>query len=288
MFRLQISILLFTIFFCKNTFASDSLSVNKTRKQILLTSTIGVSSGSLLYLNQVWYKQYHHSQFHFFNDNTEWLQMDKCGHLFTTYQTTRLMMNSLQWAGYNTKKQKLYSGLSGFTYMTAVELMDGYSTGWGFSWGDMIANSLGTGIAIAQKIKWNEQRIQIKFSYYPSHYANYNTNLLGKSIGSQILKDYNAQTYWLSINPSSFFKPNNNFPKWLNIAFGYGANGMINAKGNTIFIPFRQSYLSLDVDFTRIKTKSKICNYIFSCINILKLPFPNIEFSKHKLTFNYY
>ena len=279
--------------------AHDTLFVSRNRKITLGISTVALTSSSLIYLNQAWYQQYKTSQFHFFNDNNEWLQMDKCGHTLTTYQTGRLMMNAMEWAGYNKKIQLVVGGLSGFAYMTAIETMDGYSQGWGFSWGDESANILGSGLAIGQKILWNEQRIQLKFSYSSSSYAQYNTDLLGKSFSEQILKDYNGQTYWLSVNPSTFMRTETKFPKWLNIAFGYGANGMIGAVNNNIpirdangnalyFNRYRQFYFSLDADLTRIKTKSKILKSIFSYINIIKIPFPSLELSENKLKFNYY
>ena len=278
---------------------ADTTTVFKKRKILLGVTSLGLTSSSLIYLNQAWYQQYNTSQFHFFNDNDEWLQMDKCGHALTTYQTGRLMMNAMEWAGYTKKKQLLIGGLSGFAYMTAIEVMDGYSKGWGFSWGDMSANALGSGLVIGQKILWKEQRIQLKFSYSSSDYAHYNPSLLGKSSSERILKDYNAQTYWLSINPSSFMKPETKFPKWLNIAVGYGANGMIGASYNNIIVTdkngnvvnfnrYRQCYVSLDADLTRIKTKSKFLKTVFSWINIIKIPFPNIEFSEGKIKGNYF
>lgn len=298
MSRLKFIIFLFLIV-NQLVFASDSLSVFKKRKLTLGISSIALTSGSLIYLNQAWYQEYSTSTFHTFNDNNEWFQMDKYGHIFSTYQTGRLMMNAMEWAGYSKKHQLLIGGLSGFAYMSAIEVMDGYSDGWGFSWGDMSANALGAGMAIGQKLLWNEQRIQLKFSFYTSKYAKYRPELLGESIYTQILKDYNGQIYWLSINPSSFIKSENKFPKWLNIAFGYGADGMIGASYNNVlaqdkdgtthfFNRYRQGYFSLDVDFTRIKTKSKFLKSVFSCINMIKIPFPNLEVSEGKMKFNYY
>lgn len=298
MFRFKFLIFIF-LAISQFILASDSLSVFKKRKITLGISTAALTGGSLVYLNQAWFQQYSSGKFHFFNDNDEWLQMDKCGHTFTNYQVSRVMMQAMDWAGYSTKKQILIGGLSGFTYMTAIEVMDGYSAGWGFSWGDMSANALGTGMSIGQKLLWKEQRIQLKFSFYPTNYAKYRPNLLGDEIYMQVLKDYNGQIYWLSVNPSSFIKRENKFPKWLNVAFGYGANGMIGAKYNNVlaedadgtthyFNRYRQGYFSLDVDFTRIKTKSKFLKSIFTCINVLKVPFPNLEVSEGKLKFNYY
>ena len=261
-------------------------------------SSAALTTGSLVYLNQAWYQQYSSSEFHLFDDNAEWCQMDKYGHVYTTYQTGRLVMEAMNWAGYSKKKQLIIGGLSGLGSMTAVEVMDGYSSGWGFSWGDMGANALGSGLAIGQKALWNEQRVQLKFSFYQSPYAQYRTDLLGESFSTQILKDYNGQIYWLSINPSSFLRKETTFPKWINIAFGYGADGMIGARHNPLvldgngnarsFNRYRQYYMSLDVDFTKIKTRSEILKAVFSCINSVKIPFPNLELSEGKLKFNYY
>lgn len=285
----------------KITFAqTDSLEpVNyKTRKLILASSTAVLTTGSLIYLDQAWFDQYSTGKFHFFNDNKEWLQMDKAGHLYTNYQTSRLMMGAFNWAGFNKKQELFIGGTIGFAYMTAVECMDGFSKGWGFSYGDMIANALGASVAISQQAFWKEQRIQFKFSYAQSGLAKYNPDLLGKSLSTQLLKDYNSQTYWLSVNPSSFITKENKFPKWLNVAFGYSAYGMLggyennivvqDADGNVLkFDRERRYYFSLDVDLTRVKTKSKVLKKVFSVINILKFPAPAIQFSKNKTRFYY-
>lgn len=276
-----------------NHFFSNDTLKNSRKKTILLGSASLITVGSLVYLNNAWYKQYSTGKFHFFNDNDEWLQMDKAGHCFTTYQTGRLMMNAFDWAGFN-KQQKLLSGGIGYAYMTAIECFDGFSNGWGFSWGDMAANTLGSSGAILQEAFWNEQRIQIKFSYAQSGIAQYNPELLGENFYTQILKDYNGQTYWLSVNPSSFIKKSNRFPKWLNIALGYSAYGMIGGRYNSFavqkedgtvlkFERERRFYLSLDVDLTRIKTKSKLLKGIFSAVNIIKFPAPALQFSNKGL-----
>lgn len=290
---------LFFLFFTYSMSASDSLSLFLKQRKIGLGTSAGlISCGSLFYLNNIWYHEYERSKFHTFNDNTEWLQMDKCGHMITTYQTGRIIMETMQWAGFS-KKQQALGGASGFLYMGIVEFMDGYSAGWGFSYGDIAANTLGSASAIVQKLIWNQQRLQLKVSFFPSKYAQYRSDQLGDTFLIQMLKDYNGQTYWLSINPTTFFKNEIKFPKWLNIAFGYGANGMLGArynnvlaqdeKGNTFnFKRYRQYYFSLDVDLTRIKTKSKILKTVFSGLNIIKIPFPNLEWSEHKIKFNYY
>lgn len=282
---------------------SDSLQPTnppnyKTRKLILASSSTALTLGSLFYLNHAWYNQYNTGSFHFFNDNAEWLQMDKAGHVYTTYQMSRLMMGAFNWAGYNKQKELFIGGTIGFAYMTAIECMDGFSKGWGFSFGDEIGNVFGTTLAISQQALWKQQRIQLKYSYSQSGLSKYNGSLLGNNFGTQILKDYNAQTYWLSINPSAFMKQENKFPKWLNVAIGYSAYGMLGGTENNFVVQDedgsvlkfereRRYYFSLDIDLTQIKTKSKILKKAFSIINILKFPAPAIQFTKNKPRFYY-
>jgi hypothetical protein len=259
-------ILLFNFCFAQN----DSLTkTTYYKKTALISSTALVGTGSLFYLNQVWYKNYNTGKFHFFNDNAEWLQMDKVGHIYSTYQISRLMINGLKQSGFSNKKQLFIGGSVGLLYMTAIECMDGFSKGWGFSVGDQIANFAGTSLAIAQHAIWKEQRIQLKFSYFKSGLAKYNPNLLGNNFYTQIIKDYNAQTIWLSINPGSFFDKKTKLPAWLNICFGYGAYGMIGAHENNLtvlnengnlleFERERQYYFSFDVDLTKIFAKQPV------------------------------
>ena len=59
---------------------ADSLDQNKLKILILAESAL-VTSG-LIGLHQLWYKNDPKSDFHFINDNSEWLQMDKVGHVF--------------------------------------------------------------------------------------------------------------------------------------------------------------------------------------------------------------
>ncbi len=264
----------------------------KPKRLALVTSTeAALYAGSIIGLNELWYKNYPRSSFHFFDDSHEWMQMDKVGHTTTSYYIGRIGISSLKWCGVQKKKAVVYGGMLGFVYQSTIEVLDGYSSQWGFSLSDFGANAAGSLLVIGQELAWNEQRITLKFSFQQSEFAKYRPNLLGKNLQENILKDYNGQTYWLSVNLASFMKEETRFPKWLNIALGYGANGMtggnfnppyINENGNQIYFErYRQFYLSLDVDLTRIHTKSQFLKTFFNTIGFLKIPAPAIEFNKY-------
>ena len=270
------------------SFLKPSDSLDKKRQNSIVIAESVLAAGALVGLNQLWYADYPQSNFHFINDNSEWLQMDKLGHSFSSYHLGRFGSEMLQWSGASKKNQLIYGAGLGFAFLTAVEVLDGYSSEWGASTGDVIANASGTALYISQELLWKEQRITPKFSFHTTQFAAYRPDVLGRSLSEQILKDYNGQTYWLSTNLYSFSK-GSKIPKWLNLAVGYGANGMVsgnienNPQNSTQKVErFRQFYLSFDVDLTKIETKSHFLKTIFSVFNTIKIPAPTIEYSANE------
>jgi hypothetical protein len=259
-------------------FLKPSDTLDKARLKTIVISEAVIGGTTLIGLNQLWYADYPHSNFHFINDNAEWLQMDKMGHFFSTYQLGSLGANALKWSGASRKSQLLYGATLGVVFMSVVEVFDGYSSQWGYSVGDELANISGAGLYVSQELLWKEQRIIPKVSYHATSYAAQNPAVLGSNFQEQILKDYNGQTYWLSANMYSFtkWKP---MPKWLNLAFGYGAEGMLsgNPSSADLVDRYRQFYLSLDVDLTKIQTKSHFVKTLCTVFNTLKIPAPTIE-----------
>ncbi|MGB6267743.1 MAG: DUF2279 domain-containing protein [Olleya sp.] len=259
---------------------SDTLNVIRKNAVLITESTLAVTA--LIGLNQLWYADFERSKFHTINDNSEWFQMDKLGHTFTAYQLGRFGAQTLNWSGVSKKNQLVFGATLGFTFLTAVEVLDGFSEEWGFSWGDFAANTAGAGIYIGQELLWDEQRIQLKYSFSRSPYANQNPNKLGDGFLEEVIKDYNGQTYWLSANLQSFFK-DSKLPSWLNVAFGYGVDGLLYGNDNLQAVNFpnqkrnQQFYLSLDADLTKIKTESAFLKQFFNIINVIKVPFPTLE-----------
>lgn len=275
-----------------NTFLKPSDTLNAKRRNAVVVSEVVLGTSVLIGLNALWYKDYDRSKFHTINDLNEWMQMDKVGHAFSSYQLARVGADVLNWSGVGKKDQLIYGATLGFTFLSAVEIFDGFSQEWGFSWSDIGANAFGTGLYIGQELLWEEQRIQLKYSFHKTPFAAERPERLGDSFLEQMFKDYNGQTYWLSANLDAFFK-DANLPKWLNIAIGYSANGMLTGENETVNNMFtsqdryRQFYLSFDVNLSNINTKSSVLKTIFSVLNVIKIPLPTIEFnSKNKAVFH--
>jgi hypothetical protein len=268
---------------------------NKKRVRLVTAANIVGYGGTLIGLNALWYAKYPRSGFHFFNDNNEWQQIDKAGHIFSAYTDSRASMEAWRWAGLSRKKCIWMGGLSGVAYQSIIEILDGFSSQYGFSTGDFAANIIGSSAFISQDFAWNEQRIKFKFSFHKKHYGEADLDaradqLFGSSELERLMKDYNAQSYWVSANIHSFF-PETKLPRWLNIAVGYGAEGMFggtknigfDANGNafdrTDIKRYRQWYLSPDIDFTKIRTNKKGIKILLFVLNSFKFPAPTLEFS---------
>ncbi|MCB9426361.1 MAG: DUF2279 domain-containing protein [Flavobacteriales bacterium] len=267
----------------KISFWQPSDSLHKPRLRTIVIGESVATVGAFTGLYYLWYKDYPKSDFHFINDNYEWLQMDKVGHFYSGYHLSRVGAELLNWTGANQKQQLIYGAGLGFALVATVEVFDGFSQEWGASKGDLIADAIGSGLYIGQDLLWKEQRIQPKFSFHQTTYATIRPSVLGNAPNEQLLKDYNGQTYWLSINLHSFIKKQF-VPTWLNLAVGYGAEGMITGDTefiNNVFLPekerVRQYYLSLDVDLSKIKTKNQLLKTFLSNLNMLKIPFPTLE-----------
>ncbi len=276
-----------------NDYLSEAAISKKSRLWLVSGVHTAAYAGSLLVLNEAWYKNYPKQGFTSFDDSKEWLQMDKIGHGWSAYNLSRGSTEAWKWAGLSDRKAAIIGSTSGFAFLTVIELLDARSTRWGFSWSDIAANTLGTGLFVSQQLAWNEQRIQFKFSFHRKNYVEKMLNdrtdqLFGKSWYERMLKDYNGQTYWLSANLKSFLK-DSKLPPWLNIAFGYGAEGMFGGFENLVkdgngtisfdrrdIARIRQFYLSPDIDLTKIKTKKKWIRTAFLMLNSFKFPMPAI------------
>lgn len=229
--------------------------------------------------------------------------MDKLGHVWASYNSGRASTAMWKWAGVESKKATWIGGLSSTLYLTVIEVLDAHSSKWGWSWADMGANLFGSGLYISQQLGWREQRIQFKFSF---HHKNYSDPMLkqradelfGESWTERMLKDYNGQTYWFSLNLRSFFQESS-LPAWLNVALGYGADGMFGGFENkwsdgdpgspidrTDIKRYRQWYLAPDVNFSKIKTNSKAVRVLFAALDVFKFPSPSLELSNGKLKLN--
>lgn len=262
---------------------SDTYRPDRLKKVVITEAVITTALSAGLYF--LWYKKFPRSKFHFFNDAREWLQMDKIGHATTAYNAGVLQYDMMRWCGVQKNDAIIIGSATALGGLTIIEILDGFSTHWGFSKADMLANLVGTAIFASQQRWWDQQRISMKFSAHLSPYAQYYPAELGNNFTSRLLKDYNGQSYWLSFNIKSFLPATSKFPAWPAIAIGYGADGMIGGHQNPATIKdkaiphferTRRYILSADADLFRVRSIAPVdaATYI---LKPFKFPSPTFE-----------
>ena len=283
------------------------------KKRFVTASAIGggTYSAAMIGLNQAWYADYPRSDFHFFRDGHEWLQMDKLGHTFSAFTEARFAASAFRWTGISQKKSAWLGFGTAELFQASFEILDGFSAEYGFSWGDIGCNTLGSALFLGQELAWHEQRILLKMSALPVNYdrsAIFSTDykqvttlkkradeLYGTGFINLFLKNYNTLVIWSSVNLQSFApdREDSKIPAWLNIAVGHGANNLFRGaplyswtdqKTGAIFqldpkkYPReRQFFLSLDVDFRRLKVKNRFLRTVLFVLNGVKFPAPALE-----------
>ncbi len=279
---------------------------NQGRFYTALASGAILYTGAMIGLDQAWYQEYPKTKLHSYNDWREWRNMDKFGHWYTAYFESRLLYQGAKWTGLKEEKALWLGTGLGFFLQGSIEWLDGHSAQWGWSWSDVLFNGLGCSSFFIQQRYWKDQKITFKVSSWKRSYPSDQIlsvdgigssslqeraqSLYGHSFAERFLKDYNAQSIWASFNIKAFM-PESSFPDWLNIAFGVGAENLFAGYGyswndeqnNTYRLPSHdyprtsQFFLSPDIDFTRIKTKSHFLRSVFQVLNVFKVPAPALE-----------
>lgn len=297
-----------------SSFLIPSDSLNRPRLKTLAWTGAATYGIVLVGLNEAWYKDYERVGFHFFDDGGEWKNMDKWGHLFTAYFESEWIYGLSKWSGVNDRSSIWIGAGMASAFQLTVEILDAHSAEWGFSWKDVAANTGGAALFALQQSLWKEQRIRVKFSAHPVDHSRSPIfsadgsstssahrraeEVFGSNGAQALLKDYNGQTYWLSINPYSFTgKSPESHWQALNIALGIGAENMYGGYGNSWSEEgqryriedsrVHQYYLSLDVDWSRIRTNKPWVRVLLNTLNVIKLPFPALEYaSSGKMKFH--
>jgi hypothetical protein len=280
-------------------------SLDKPRFWTATGTGLVLYTGTVISLNHLWYEDYPRTEFHLFNDLKEWQQMDKAGHMFTTYFESDWIYHVARWTGTKRSSAIWTGALVATGLQTTLEVLDGFSSKWGFSISDMAFNVAGAGLWAGQQAAWDEQRIRLKvsstFVTYPEEVIygfpegtttlrERTNDLFGENLFQTFIKDYNAQTIWASVNLHSWMKEESKFPKWLNIAIGYSGENMFGGfenkwyddEGNTyrtddlIYPRYRQIVISPDIDLSKLNMKSKPVKVLLGMINIFKFPAPAV------------
>lgn len=231
-------------------------------------TTLGGFIGGYFFQQNLWWKG-EQSAFHFDWDH-DWryaLGSDKLGHFYFPYAVTTIYAQAFAWSGVDTTSSLWLAAGLATAHQTFVEVRDGFSKEWGFSWGDFTANTLGAAYPVAQAYVPALRNIDFKVSYYPS--------AVFKSGGyGAIIDDYESTYHWASINVHGLLPPSMQrwYPSWLNIAVGHSVRDL-NAPGGG----HHELYLSLDWNLEGLPGDGWFWRLLKKNFNLYHLPAPAVK-----------
>ncbi|MBE2279520.1 MAG: DUF2279 domain-containing protein [Ignavibacteriaceae bacterium] len=262
--------LIFTIKLNSQPILTDSL---KEVDYLKIGIISGVTAGAFVYghaiQNDMWWKG-EKSDFKF-NWREDWeyaLGSDKLGHFFFPYMASKIYTGLFIDAGLKKRESQYISASLLFLYQTYVEIRDGFSKEWGFSWGDFTANLAGSIYPILKEEIDPESTFLLKVSYYPSERFKNNSN-------RYIIDDYESTYYWLTINIDNFLKEQSKgfWTKFINLSIGYSVKNLDFAD------KYPEFYLSIDFNLKAIEWDFPLWQIIQEIFTYYKLPAPAIRIS---------
>jgi len=264
----------------------NSLRIAGMAGLVLTVETIGYFR-----LKDLWY-DWETTKLHSINfkqDFEKYLWMDKYGHFMHAYFATGLFSRGYRWAGMNGENSLIYGGISGWLWMLQIEIADGFFKEWGFSWGDLIANTVGAGFSVLQQIYPDVLGgIQPKISYRESEALRNHRYING---AENAIDDYEGMTFWLAVNAYHYMPEDiqNKYPEWLKpfgIALGHAAKGIgANPQGGT-----REIFIGLDYDLRKLSlgNDNSLIRFLKEELNIIRLPLPAVKISPNGVWYGLY
>jgi hypothetical protein len=244
-----------------------------------------------MYQREIWYRE-ETTVFHsldFSNDMKKWQYMDKIGHFMDAYFVSDLTSKLYRWSGLSGNSSVWYGALTGWLWTLQIEISDGFMAEWGFSWGDLLANTLGAGFFVLQQFNYDLLGgIHPKISWHKSD--AWKQNRYYRDPGG-LIEDYEGMTFWLTVNFHHYVpdKWKEDYPKWLaplGVAFGYGAKGIAgNPWGGR-----NELFVGMDIDLRKIPFLDDwdLFRFVKSELNFIRLPLPTIRISQSGVWYGFY
>lgn len=251
--------------------------VNKVRPaRAVALAAFAISANTLAYekFKNIWW-QHPTTAFHLYRGwrqnegwydlgphDSLWLHMDKFGHYYNARLLSLAFADAFEWIGLKEKSSTRWGALAGWLIMLQIELFDSRYREWGFSIGDMLANTAGAAVPLLSE-KSVINRFTLKWSYQPSGGPSY------------WMDDYEAMTFWLCANPRDFLPPELRafWPAFINLAVGYGITQK--AYGEI------EWSLALDYNPARLQPRHPALKKVLSYLNYLHLPAPTVRLKPH-------
>jgi Predicted periplasmic lipoprotein (DUF2279) len=195
-------------------------------------------------------KKFHFENEGWFGKDTYALGMDKLGHAYGTYLYADYLTQRIAHSGGESAGAGITGAVLGFGLQSIVEVLDAYSSDFGFSKEDLIADGVGAGFSMLRSsIPGLSEKLDFRMEYDPW------TN--GSSEFSPF-NDYRSQKYLLALKLSGFEQFQDTPLRFVELQAGYFARGF-GPKGQAPIGELRREpYFAIGVNLSELLNGSSV------------------------------
>lgn len=218
----------------------------------------------------------------------KWLQRntyaggaDKISHTYSHYMITMGYYNLYERMGYSPKESNFKSMMGAGITGLVIELGDGLSR-YGFSWGDLLADAVGIGLAgLINAYPFLDELIGFQVQWWPGNAPAKHPHQIIRSP----IDDYNNQKYVFNLRASGISGLKEHWAtRYLNLDVGYYTRGYRTGITNPETDPnlfARNIYVGMSLNLsTLLETKSNVASTIFK---YYQTPYNALEIKKFPL-----
>ena len=167
---------------------------------------------------------------------------DKLGHMYSSYLINEFFTKRLMAKTDEKLQAAKYSALFSSTIMLMVEVFDGYSNDHGFSYEDVIFNSLGIGVSyLKNTLPGLDEKLDLRVEYDPTDQH-----------GNHPVTDYSGYKYSAALKLGGFEDLKQTPLKYFELQIGYHSEGF--KSNEEIYFPEKRTelYIAIGIDLTEV------------------------------------
>ena len=240
---------------------------------------VGGNAALYSYFKRAWWSGERSDGFFFRSDWDEnFRDQDKMGHLFGGYHLARFGDALLRGACISRGHATAWSAAYAAAFQLQIEIWDGMYEKYGFSYPDLLANSVGTGIAVLHAVRPETRAIKPTISYSRTAAMRNADNIPGELRPSL---DYSGQTYWLSADVEALLPPaaKTYWPSFLRVSAGHSITDWIDPRTGASLRAKRRILLTVDFDAEKLPGENRVWKTIKRQLGYIHLPSPALQLS---------
>ncbi|EWH08769.1 hypothetical protein DS2_15699 [Catenovulum agarivorans DS-2] len=205
---------------------------------------------------------------------------DKLGHLYSSYVMTEYLAHNMIDKGYSAESSALYSAYAASALMLYVEVFDGYSADHGFSYEDLIANTMGVGVSYLKTVypdTWGDT-LDLRIEYKPSKGMK----------GFHPVTDYSGMKYMAVAKLNGIDVLKNTPLKYFELQLGYFTRGF--NKDDRPYTDFRstETFVGISINLDELlfnpyrQQLGKVGQYLRTATHYLQVPGISLRSDMHQ------